>query len=229
MKANNEYLMSPVIQIINRAFLMKLGVLFVDYVIHQDNAFTFEVMLSAKRVGYIHKEFYQRRVHTGSIMTSKIDCFDSYSLMKLLLHMLDYIKEMELPEDAEEAAYAQIYHTFNLARNRFHNLSADEKKTPFGMTTREQLEFRLLISDISEVRTKHEKAQTTAKKLAPAEKKIKELEKKLAEAEKVKQELAKVKAELAKTKKDLNDVKTGASFNIGRALTYIPRKLTGKD
>lgn len=52
-----------------RSYLNELGVSFIEGIIHEDEAFTFEVMLSARRVAYTTSAFYIRRIHVGSTMT----------------------------------------------------------------------------------------------------------------------------------------------------------------
>lgn len=52
-----------------RSYLNELGVSFIEGIIHEDEAFTFEVMLSARRVAYTTSAFYTRRIRVGSTMT----------------------------------------------------------------------------------------------------------------------------------------------------------------
>ena len=64
----------------NKEFLMKNKLDFHEGIIHEDEIHTLKAITSAKRVMYIPKQFFNRRVRESSIMTSKISYKNAYSM-----------------------------------------------------------------------------------------------------------------------------------------------------
>jgi len=72
MLKNREYSASPCLALFTRKFLEKEEIRFPEArIFHEDNIFTAHVMLAAERAGHRPWRLYVRRVHAGSIVTSK--------------------------------------------------------------------------------------------------------------------------------------------------------------
>lgn len=75
-----------------RAFLQGRGIEFPSWASHEDEAFAFEALLSAKRVRYLREPYFIRRYRAGSVMTSKptlknfASYFQGYCLMTRFVH-----------------------------------------------------------------------------------------------------------------------------------------------
>lgn len=69
---DGKFIMSACCQLIYRAFLLDSGLRFIPGILQEDNVFTVELLLHAKRVSHENKPFYMRRVRPGSIMTKKL-------------------------------------------------------------------------------------------------------------------------------------------------------------
>lgn len=67
---NADYKVQVCIQMIRRDFLIESGISFYPGIVHQDNLYTFQTMLSARRVMHIHDRFYYRRIRENSVITS---------------------------------------------------------------------------------------------------------------------------------------------------------------
>lgn len=67
---NGDYLPSACLYLAKREFVDSLKLNFIPGIIHEDNAYTFTLLLYASRVSHIKEEFYRRRVRSSSIMTS---------------------------------------------------------------------------------------------------------------------------------------------------------------
>lgn len=93
MRINHEYRVSACLYFMRREFLEDHGIRFIPNIIHEDNAFTFEVMLRAERAAHARVALYGRRVRAGSTMTgaSHLRSMDGY------LHA--YRKMVELLND----------------------------------------------------------------------------------------------------------------------------------
>lgn len=70
MRRDDAYRVQPCLQLIRRSLLLESGVTFPKGIIHEDNLFTTELMLSAARVAHHSKAFYTRRVRDESTMTN---------------------------------------------------------------------------------------------------------------------------------------------------------------
>ncbi len=106
----NEYLVYVQREFWKRSFLIGNGIWNLEHIEHEDEFFTFQAILMAKRVRYVPKTYFIRRYRGDSVMTRKrmpkdfhgyfltfdrmsefIDCYhlESPGLEKCLLHMWD--------------------------------------------------------------------------------------------------------------------------------------------
>lgn len=69
MFQNGDYRASAVKQIIKRAFLEENHIRFYEGIIHEDELFTFTVLLKAQRASHRARKYFLRRVRKDSIMT----------------------------------------------------------------------------------------------------------------------------------------------------------------
>ena len=65
----SEFRSSVCLNFISREYLQKIKLNFYPNILHEDQLFTFLLYADAKRVGYIDKTFFHRRVRSDSIMT----------------------------------------------------------------------------------------------------------------------------------------------------------------
>lgn len=86
MNENDEYRVSACLQFNKRQHILNQHVLFHEGVLHEDNAFTTINLITAKKVGYIHKDYFHRRYRENSIMTKK-KTFKMFMGIILLLKM----------------------------------------------------------------------------------------------------------------------------------------------
>lgn len=65
------YRASPCLNLIDAYFLNKIQLRFYPGIVHEDELFTSVLYLQASRVGCIQRDFYKRRIRSGSTMTTK--------------------------------------------------------------------------------------------------------------------------------------------------------------
>ena len=70
MEKCGEYRVSACLQLVRRNHLADRGIRFYPGILHEDNLFTFQTLLSAKRAARVNDRLYLRRARRGSIMTS---------------------------------------------------------------------------------------------------------------------------------------------------------------
>ncbi len=81
-------------------FLKKIGAQFPENLIHEDNAFYFEVMFNAERLSFYNYDFYNRRRRKNSITATFDDSLlDSVSIVELIFN---YFLENNYYEDYKE-------------------------------------------------------------------------------------------------------------------------------
>lgn len=80
LKKMGEYYCCPVMYMLRTEFVRNNYLCFHRAILHEDQPFTLQAMMKAKRVGHIQKPFYKRRVHADSIMTRKVSFANVHGL-----------------------------------------------------------------------------------------------------------------------------------------------------
>lgn len=95
-----------------RDFLKRNNIQFLEGILHEDEAFTFEVMMKASAVRRISKPYFNRRFRSNSIMTSKKDCRDLEGYLLTLWRVYQIWnsqqKDVELNRAVQKYAW-QVY------------------------------------------------------------------------------------------------------------------------
>lgn len=196
-REDEDYIVSPSLQMIRREFLRESNILFPDMRIHEDNIYTFQTMIHARRCMCLDQVLYRRRVRSNSLMTSKkqMERLQAYDLI-----IRDSLKEfVKCWNDAilKEAIYKHIRGHFKNVYKIINTLDEEEREEvlkddndckwivmAMSMYTESEEEERHKLNDKLK-RTYVEKSEINAKlQKTYAEKaerglKIKELEKKL--------------------------------------------------
>ena len=114
MLKNNEYRMNCALHMVKREYFLDKELWFEPGIVQEDNLYMFSCMLQAKRVGYIHEAYYNRRVRKNSIMTSKKAFKNTYGYFVCYLKMKKLWQKLELSEEERAAAVDVI------GRNRWN-------------------------------------------------------------------------------------------------------------
>jgi len=99
---------SPVMYFINRRYLAEVGTRFIPGIIHEDDAFTFDVVLKAKRTFQGPEQLYLRRIRANSTMTGKDKAYSAYSYTQAFGAMLDTCQSLNPPDEATARYVAEI-------------------------------------------------------------------------------------------------------------------------
>jgi len=91
MLRNGDYTPSACMIFARTKFYKKNNIKFIDKILHEDEAFTFETCLLSKRVCCLNKLYYKRRYRSGSTMTVKKTFGNVYGYFKCYLFMIDFI------------------------------------------------------------------------------------------------------------------------------------------
>ncbi len=118
LEPNREYRVNAYLQFLNHSFLRRINADFNTKVIeHEDNLFTFEVMLQAERVECIDKMLYVRRIRGSSVVTRKTVFRNMYGVFCAAYRMALFAMTHELTPEVEisaaniiSRAYSQAIH-----------------------------------------------------------------------------------------------------------------------
>lgn len=144
MVLNNEFRVSPCLQMINREYLLSQKLQFHTGIIHEDNAFTFQCMAGANRVGYCGEAFFGRRVRLGSTMTTKYNFNNAYGYFWCYRDILNWIEKRELELQYHEPVEWLLNSMKNSCKRTFNNLSTIEKGKIQGIALGEQVILKQL-------------------------------------------------------------------------------------
>ena len=122
MVANNDYKVSPCMQLINAQFLHEANILFYEGIIHEDNLFTLEVILAARRARHLKKTLFHRRIRPGSTMTNMKTAANFYGYIVCAAQMLKINFSRDYSLDVRAAVQAQIMRMFERAMRIFESL-----------------------------------------------------------------------------------------------------------
>ncbi|WP_071146346.1 glycosyltransferase [Bacteroides ihuae] len=87
-----EFKSSVCLNIIYREFLITHQITFYPNILHEDQLFTTLIYLQSKRVGFIHRAFFKRRVRRDSIMTRKFAWRNMQGYLTVSDELLTYAK-----------------------------------------------------------------------------------------------------------------------------------------
>ena len=130
MRGNREFYGSPCLQIFRRRMIENNSLRFYEGIIHEDNLFTFQSALLAKKAGYIDKAYYYRRIHDNSTMTQPKSMRNVEGYIITYYEALAFLHDIELQEDAVQAVSDYLYHAlYRNACNIWYSLTLDERKS----------------------------------------------------------------------------------------------------
>ena len=87
MRPNSDYFSSACLQLNRTQFLRSNGIRFIPGIVHEDNPFTFRVVMAAQRAWHMDRAFFHRRVRGGSIMTTATSFANAYGYYTSFLDM----------------------------------------------------------------------------------------------------------------------------------------------
>lgn len=100
-------------------FLKDTHLRFPEGVLHEDNLFSFQAIMTAERVGYIHDKLYNRRIRAGSIMTSEYTDKRWLDLSFVIFKAFNFaIEHTDVYNDEKQVLFF-IYKHESILRNSF--------------------------------------------------------------------------------------------------------------
>lgn len=198
---NQDYKVNVQLLFINKQFYFNNNLRFKEGILHEDNLFTFTILLKANRVAHISEAFFKRRVREGSIMTVKESFDNAYGYFVTYLEMINTLNEVELSYEQESEATQEILKILNEAKRIYCSLDINERNKYKDLSPKNMMVFQNLIANNT-----HGNVNAIGEQM----------------------DVYKLIDEINVKNIELNSIKRGWSFKIGRIITWLPRKLLGR-
>ena len=98
-------------------------------IIYEDELFSFQFAMLAKRVAYIDKVYHYRRIHEGSIVTTPRSMKNVESHLHSYIEALSFIRDMKIEEMAVSYIYPYIYSIYGYALNGYAQMKREGADT----------------------------------------------------------------------------------------------------
>lgn len=209
----NEYLVHVCAYITRTKYVKESGIRFLNGILHEDNLYTFRIMLDADRASFFPDVLYQRRLAAGSIMTSDTTFCNVEGIFKCFLGMYRYMETMAPDMEKEQVAVTAATRLLNNVRFKYASLKEPEEKEKYeNLSPQERMMFYALVIANEKLQDDNKKLSDDNKKLSSDNKKLGNDNKKLSdeksELRSEKDRLKKKSEELDKNKKELEKKKT---------------------
>lgn len=115
----------------SRDFLMKNNLSFVEGMLHEDEIFTFDVLMNAVRIRIVNEKLFCRRFRKDSIMTVRPVMNHFRGCILILQHVYKYLLNLKSDFSTfENSIKFYMSKIASNARNKYHNIEDTPDKTP---------------------------------------------------------------------------------------------------
>ena len=147
MKKNNDYCVSPCMQLVKLTYLTDNNIYFPEGIYHEDVLFNFICMLQSNKIKHIPEKLFIRRIREESTVTQKATFKHAYGWFIDYLKMVSFITDKEYDDEILTQIIKEISSaTVNLI-NVYSELDDDEKSNISKLTVYERNLFNLLIAN----------------------------------------------------------------------------------
>lgn len=174
LNENGDYLVNVGFYLVKREFLTYNNISFYNGIVHEDNLYTFMVLMHAERVGFVNSSLNFRRVREGSIMTQKKTFQNVYGYFICGIQMIKYL--FDHTNDASintVIIYNHVSIMFNSSVDIFKNLDKKEKACADKLDPYEKWLFTLLVKNNADNKTELRKRDEKLNKKSRELEKIK--------------------------------------------------------
>ena len=256
LQTNWDFKPNACMQLLRRSFLIDNKLTFCEGILHEDEVFTLECATLAQRAAYIDAAYLKRRIRGNSIMTSAQKAGSIYGYYYGIEQLLEfaqrylsvhdttftdlYLQRVLVLMESSARLFAKVSETDKeeildgVEKDRQFTFAADMKAWQKNISLKEKLdsvryekkavqdEKKVIQDEKKQIQKKLEKEQ---KKNSAARDEIQTLSEKLQQERKTADSVIK---ELREEKKKLENLKQSTSYKVGRAVTWVPRKVKRK-
>lgn len=135
---DEKYRVQACLQMIRKDFLIKNKVTFIPGILQEDNAFTTELMLRAKRVCHENKPFYIRRLRKNSIMTKTPGFANAYGYFRCVMALAKYFMDMRCYPEVIGSLQQFCHNLLRSMENIYSKSSVEEREKISTLSLNEQ-------------------------------------------------------------------------------------------
>lgn len=211
MDENNEFRPSACLQMIKREFLLENKIQFCNGIVHEDNLFSLECILEAKRVKHIPEQFYMRRVRAESIMTATKEFKSSFGYYMCLEGILDRLKDKSnYSPEIQQAIINRLCNIQSNALNKIMEIPAEEMEEFMkSLPVRSHVMYKMMVQRMAQERQRgnreYEWKMRSEKRIARIEYNVEGL-----------------KGKLERKEKELEELKESSTYKIGKKVLAAP-------
>lgn len=211
LRDNHDFTPTAWSQMVLRDFLVQNGIEFYQGIIHEDNLFTFYVLMNATRVSHVDRKLYYHRLRANSIMTVPQSSKNVVGYFISMQEMMIFGLQKEWNNKKMSEIWRYFESMQKNAKYVLKKLAAEEKaklnfKNPFSQLLFDsfvlETDFSLVkpLDDISKANTSSKSNETALKIL---------------------------RAENRALRQEINNIHISISYRVGRFITWLPRKIRG--
>lgn len=191
---NEEYLVNVNLQFFRTSFYNMHQLKFYPGIIHEDNLFTFEAMLSADRVMHTPLKLFLRRLRPNSIMTKKISWKNALGYFICYEKMTSFLKGKDFSKDEYFVAGEIVKRILQAVKRNYKELNEQERSFYWGLPLGYRITFQQMVVNVVEMEERNKNSEESKKKEVELRKRETESKRKAIEA-KILAEEARRKAE----------------------------------
>lgn len=201
---NWDFKPSAPLQLLRRGFLEEEGIAFFPGILHEDNLFTLQCLMKAKRASVLNEPLYIRRMRPDSIMTADKSWSHAYGYFVCIREAHRSLHECGLKDSVFLAALVRCEIEIGWAIGEaLKSLTEDEVDNALSsLPAEEQIEFRILMEDIGRLRSAGRRNRGLNQSIPRKQALIKEEQKKARS----------IKAEIDR-------IRCSSSYNLGKLIT----------
>lgn len=211
---NNDYCCSVCKQVVRRDFLKEHHLSFYEGIIHEDELYTFKVLLLAGQAAYIHRTLYHRRLRSNSLVMKPLEFESSYGYFVCVREAYKFLMEQNCNIDNLKVLMLFLNKMALSARNHYLRLGGKGRKQVEQLSEEDKFLFQIYITDyVSKASELKEKENLLLKEQRRNKDKLDRLNDTIHE----------LTLQNKKTDRKIRDLETSFSYRIGRFLTFITR------
>ena len=147
MRQEQAYRCSVCLQFVRRKFVEDSGISFLNGILHEDELYSAQIMLKAKKVSHINEPLFIRNVHADSIVSSAKTFLNCYSFFRIYQTLLFWLEKENLPlsADAEFILSKWIKYLIQKTQSMYNALPQPQKRCAAVLPINQRILFEMLI------------------------------------------------------------------------------------
>ncbi len=211
MLRTGEYSCSPCLVLIRRDSILRNSLCYYEGIVHEDELYTYQLLLSTSRVGCTQDVFFLRRIREDSTMTRPTSFDDVYGYFICYVQMMKFAAALTLSDSVAEQVWKGPANMLSFARRNYTKLSAGKRQARWGLPADQRQLFQSIVVDFCNLQSKDQQKAREIKKL---KNQLNDTESSCSD------QTLKIK----KLKKRLKNIKSSHSYKLGRAILWPARK-----